>query len=76
MRIEPLDKTFGAKVYDLSIPLLKKEELKEVYDLWLKHSLLIFPDQNLTNDEQVRFAKNFGNLEFDLSPISLSLIHI
>ena len=70
MRIEPLEKTFGAKVYDLSIPLLKKEELKEVYDLWLKHSLLIFPDQNLTNDEQIRFAKNFGNLEFDLSPIS------
>ena len=32
--------------------------------------MLIFPAQNLTNDQQIKFAKNFGALEFDLSPIS------
>ncbi len=70
MRVEPLEKSFGAKIYDLSLPDLNPEEIKEIYDLWLNYALLIFPDQNLSNPQQIQFAKNFGALEFDLSPIS------
>ena len=70
MRVEPLKKSFGAKVYDLRIPELGTEQLDEIYYLWLKYALLIFPEQNLNNDQQIKFAKNFGALEFDLSPIS------
>ena len=70
MRVEPLKKSFGAKVYDLRIPELGTEQLDEIYSLWLKYALLIFPKQNLNNDQQIKFAKNFGALEFDLSPIS------
>ena len=70
MRVEPLKRSFGAKVYDLSLPDLNTEQAQDVYDLWLKYALLIFPGQNLTNDQQIKFAKNFGALEFDLSPIS------
>lgn len=70
MKVEPLNKSFGAKVYDLRIPELGTEQLDEIYSLWLKYALLIFPEQNLNNDQQIKFAKNFGALEFDLSPIS------
>ena len=70
MRVEPLKRSFGAKVYDLSLPDLNTEQAQDVYDLWLKYALLIFPGQNLSNDQQIKFAKNFGALEFDLSPIS------
>ena len=70
MRVEPLDRSFGAKVYDLTLADLDQIEASEVYELWLKYALLIFPAQNLSNDQQIKFAKNFGALEFDLSPIS------
>ena len=70
MRVEPLKKSFGAKVYDLRIPELGTEQLDAIYSLWLKYALLIFPEQNINNDQQINFAKNFGALEFDLSPIS------
>ena len=70
MKVEPLERSFGAKIYDLSLPNLEKEELSELYGLWLEYALLIFPNQNLSNDQQIAFAKNFGALEFDLSPIS------
>ena len=70
MRVEPLKRSFGAKVYDLSLPDLNTEQAQDVYDLWLKYALLIFPGQHLSNDKQIKFAKNFGALEFDLSPIS------
>lgn len=70
MRVEPLDRSFGAKVYDLTLADLNQIEASEIYELWLKYALLIFPAQNLSNDQQIKFAKNFGALEFDLSPIS------
>ena len=70
MRVEPLDRSFGAKIYDLSLPNLDKQQAQDIYNLWLEYALLIFPGQNLTNDQQIKFAKNFGALEFDLSPIS------
>lgn len=70
MRVEPLDRSFGAKVYDLTLADLDQVEASEIYELWLKYALLIFPAQNLSNDQQIKFAKNFGALEFDLSPIS------
>ena len=70
MRVEPLDRSFGAKVYDLTLADLDQIKASEIYELWLKYALLIFPAQNLSNDQQIKFAKNFGALEFDLSPIS------
>jgi alpha-ketoglutarate-dependent taurine dioxygenase len=70
VKVEPLNRSFGAKVYDLSLPNLNEEEVRSIYDLWLEYALLIFPQQHLTNAEQIKFAKNFGALEFDLSPIS------
>ena len=70
MRVEPLDRSFGAKIYDLSLPSLDKQQAQDIYKLWLEYALLIFPGQNLTNEQQIVFAKNFGALEFDLSPIS------
>ena len=70
MRVEPLERSFGAKIYDLSLPDLEQEQIRDLYDLWLEYALLVFPGQNLTTDQQISFAKNFGALEFELSPIS------
>ena len=70
MKVEPLDRSFGAKVSELSLPDLNQDEVQDIYKLWLQYALLIFPQQNLTNSQQIEFAKNFGALEFDLSPIS------
>ena len=43
---------------------------RTLYDAWLKYALLIFPDQHLTRDQQIAFAKRFGPLEFDMTAIS------
>ena len=68
--VEKLDRSFGARVSDITLKEITENEMQQLYKLWLEHALLIFPAQNLTNEEQVVFAKRFGNLEFDLSPIS------
>ena len=68
--VEPLDATFGAVVTGLRLTQLDAATFAHLYETWLEYALLLFPDQHLSNDEQVAFARRFGDLEFDLAPIS------
>jgi alpha-ketoglutarate-dependent taurine dioxygenase len=68
--VEPLNASFGAVVTGLKLSELSEEEFQRLYDVWLERALLVFPGQHLSNEEQVAFAKRFGELEFDLAPLS------
>lgn len=68
--VTPLDATFGAVVTDIKLPDLDDATFQRLYDTWLEYALLIFPGQFLDRDQQVAFARRFGNLEFDIAPIS------
>ena len=68
--ITHLDKTFGVIVEGLKLADLKNSQADELYKLWIEHHLLIFPNQHLSQDEQIKFAKLFGEMEFDITPIS------
>jgi alpha-ketoglutarate-dependent taurine dioxygenase len=70
-KVEPLkDVTFGAVVTGVKVAEMGDAAFAELYRTWLDHALLIFPDQHLDREQQVAFAKRFGALEFDYSPIS------
>ncbi len=68
--VKPLDASFGAVVTGLDLRTLDDRAFDALYQTWLEYALLVFPGQHLSNDEQVTFAKRFGDLEFDLVPIS------
>ena len=70
LTIEPLDSTFGAVVRGLPLAGIDEDTFARLYAAWLEYALLIFPDQFLSNEEQVDFARLFGDLEFELAPIS------
>lgn len=70
MQIKSLDRSFGAIVTGISLSELDDGTFDKLYETWLEYALLIFPGQHLGNDEQIAFAKRFGELEFDLAPIS------
>jgi alpha-ketoglutarate-dependent taurine dioxygenase len=68
--VTPHDATFGATITDIRLATIDDATFAELYRTWLEYALLIFPGQHLTKDEQVTFAKRFGDLEFDLAPLS------
>jgi alpha-ketoglutarate-dependent taurine dioxygenase len=68
--VKPLEATFGAVVNGLKLSQLDDATFARLYETWLEYALLIFPDQHLSNEEQITFAKRFGDLEFDLFAIS------
>ena len=69
-RVEPLDSTFGAMVTNLKLAELDDRAFAELYETWLEYALLVFPAQHLSNDEQIVFAKRFGELEFELTALT------
>lgn len=69
-QVEPLDATFGAVITGLRLADMDNETFRQLYDTWLQYALLVFPEQHLSKEEQVHFARRFGDLEFDIAPIS------
>lgn len=69
-RIEPLSATFGARVFNLDLSALNATDFAQLYATWLEYALLVFPHAQLTQAEQIEFARRFGALEFDIAAIS------
>ncbi|MBD20649.1 MAG: hypothetical protein CMM37_06375 [Rhodospirillaceae bacterium] len=60
----------GAEVIgiDLRKPL-DQDSIKEIYQAWLDHIVLIFRGQSLSKDEQVAFANQFGDVGIRATPL-------
>jgi alpha-ketoglutarate-dependent 2,4-dichlorophenoxyacetate dioxygenase len=60
----PVTPTFAAEIgdIDLSKPLAPSE-ISEVKDAFTKYAVLVFPDQHLSQDQHLDFAKYFGPIE-------------
>ena len=69
LQVKKLNATLGARVTGVELGSLTGATFDQLYDLWLEHALLVFPEQHLNKDEQKAFANRFGELEFELSPI-------
>ncbi|MBK8766027.1 MAG: TauD/TfdA family dioxygenase [Burkholderiaceae bacterium] len=68
--LEPLDATFGAVVRGVKLATLDDDTWQALHAAWLHYALLILPDQHLSRDQQIAFARRFGPLEFEMAAIS------
>ena len=57
----PFGGALGAEIkgFDLSKPM-KKEVFADVHQAWLDHQVITFRDQDLTPEQQIRFARKWG----------------
>lgn len=63
MQIEPIRNDFGALVSDVELASITDDEFKKIEQAWFKYAVLVFPEQNLTNEEHFSFSRRFGRLE-------------
>ena len=68
--LEPLDATFGAVVRGVKLATIDDDTWQALHAAWLHYALLILPDQHLSREQQIAFAKRFGPLEFEMAAIS------
>jgi taurine dioxygenase len=62
--VRPLSPALGAEIQgvDLSRPL-DEATVAAIRRAWTDHLVLLFRDQNLSEEDQVRFARHFGDLQ-------------
>ena len=65
--ITPTDATLGAVVSNVRLNALEDEAFQVIEEAWHAHAVLIFPDQHLSDEEQVAFSNRFGPLERSLT---------
>src|SRR5258707_15144851 len=64
-----LHPVIGAEIVgvDLSQPL-DAETVRQIKDAWHQHTVLVFRDQTLSEDDQRRFASHFGPIAKRVPP--------
>ena len=71
MKIEPIpDKTFGAVVTNVRLASLKDQEFARIHQAFLEYGFLVFPDQHLSDQQNIAFGERFGKLEFGALPLA------
>lgn len=58
------DKTFGATVTGVDLRNVSAEDFEKVHAAFLQYGLLVFPGQNLNEEESAAFGRLWGELEF------------
>lgn len=61
--VTPLETTLGARITDIKIAAMTDTDWKTVEQAFHDHGALVFPDQHVTDDEQIAFAERFGDIE-------------
>ncbi len=70
-RIEPIaDKVFGAVVSDVDLATIDNATFDELYQTFLEFGFLVFPEQFLSEQQNIEFAQRFGELEFGALPLA------
>jgi taurine dioxygenase len=72
IEVKPINGYIGAEISgaDLNRPL-DAAEFKTIHDALIKHEVIVFRDQDITIDQQMAFARHFGDLS--IHPFSPNL---
>lgn len=69
--IKPIrNKVFGAVVTNISLRNLTDNEFSQLHSAFLNYGFLVFPNQFLTDQENIAFGQRFGELEFGALPMA------
>ncbi len=61
--VAPLTPAVGAQVSGVDLASIGEEEFPLIEKAWHRHSVLLFRDQQLTDDDLLRFSRRFGELD-------------
>ncbi len=62
--VKPLSQALGAEISGVDLREdLSEATVAEIVEAWHRHLVLLFRDQSLSEDDQIRFAQHFGALQ-------------
>ena len=64
IEIKPIAGALGAEIANVDLNALDDETFKEIEAAWLKHLVVFFRNQTFTPEQQIAFAKRFGEIHY------------
>ena len=62
IEVKPVAGALGAEIGGVNLGRLDDDTFKEIKAAWLEHLVIFFRDQNITPEQQIAFAKRFGDI--------------
>ena len=70
MTITPIHSCFGARVEGVDLAQAPDEAtFRQIFEAFQEHSVLVFHDQHVTDEQQMAFSRRFGPLETTINSI-------
>ena len=62
IEVKPIAGALGAEINGVDLRDIDDATFAEIHDAWLEHLVVFFRDQNLSPEQQIAFAKRFGDI--------------
>ena len=63
MKLRQLHENIGISIENVNLANIDDITFKEIKNLWIKNLIIVFPDQNISDEDHISFGKKFGELE-------------
>ena len=63
MIVKKIHENIGVSIEGIDLSNLDDSSFQKIKKLWLEHLVIIFPNQNISDEDHIKFGKRFGDLE-------------
>ena len=63
MIVKKIHDNIGVSIEDIDLSNLDVVSFQKIQKLWLEHLVIVFPNQNISDEDHIKFGKRFGDLE-------------
>ena len=63
MIVKKIHDNIGISIEDIDLSNLNDVSFQKIHQLWLEHLVIVFPNQNISDEDHIKFGKRFGDLE-------------
>ena len=64
IEVKPIAGALGAEIANVDLGTLEDETFREIKAAWLEHLVVFFRNQTLRPEQQIAFAKRFGEIHY------------
>jgi taurine dioxygenase len=64
IEVKPIAGALGAEISNADLSMLDDETFRQIEAAWLEHLVVFFRNQTLTPEQQIAFAKRFGEIHY------------
>ena len=62
MKVKQIHKNIGVSIEGIDLSKIDENTFQKIKDLWVQYLIIIFPKQNISDEDHIKLGKKFGEL--------------